>query len=233
MLFRSLNVVTSLSTVLLPRTAYLFKTNQKEEYTKYVKSSINFVLFLATPIVFGLIGVSKPLVIVFLGSGYEECISILRVFSVLVLLSGINTIIGNQCLVARDKQKKYNIGVISGAFINVVLNLFLIYNYESLGAAIASVIAELAIFIVFIFYTKDILSFKSILKKAIKPLIASLLMGISVFCISYFLKINILSLVIEIIVGAIIYILFMIILRDKTLFKILNLIRYKIFQNKE
>ena len=69
-------------------------------------------------------------------------ILLLRIFSFLIIIIGLDNTIGKQCLISAGKQKEYNIGVIGGAIVNFVTNILLISKLGACGAAIASVFAE-------------------------------------------------------------------------------------------
>ena len=74
------------------------------------------------------------------------------------------------------KEKEFNISVIVGAIVNVILNIFLINKLQALGTTISSVIAEFAVTGVQIYFLRDFIDLKKILKSSIQPLIASLIM---------------------------------------------------------
>lgn len=139
-------VITSLNTVLLPKMAYHSQKTNDEDYYNSVYFALKLILFLALPMSCGLYLISSKLIPWFLGEMFIDSIPLLKVFSVLIVLTGINTIIGCQCLIAKNKQKLYNIGLVSGSFINVIFNLCFIPISGALGAAIGTVLAEIEYF---------------------------------------------------------------------------------------
>lgn len=208
-------IISSLSTVILPRMSYLHSENKIEEYNKIFQNTLRYVGAMAIPMTFGLIGVADTFVPIFLGEGYGKCIILLRIFSFLVILSGINTIIGNQCLVARGKQSKYNTGVILGALANLMLNLILIPHMKSVGAAIASVLAEVVIFIIFIKYCKENITFIKLTKIWTKYIISAVIMAFAVWCIGMLFNVSLITLIIQIVSGVIIYLVLLFLLKDE------------------
>ncbi|SHK64717.1 flippase [Fibrobacter sp. UWEL] len=168
--------LTSLSVVMMPRMAYLFKNNLIEEMKKKQHESTQFILLLSFPMCFGVMVVSDYFVPLFLGPGYDECVLLLKIFSVLLVVVGLNNAVGKQILMATGRQNLYNKSVIVGCFVNVILNLFLIPNYLAVGAAVASVIAESVILILFVKYANDFICFGWLVKKGYKYLIASVFM---------------------------------------------------------
>lgn len=142
--------VTTVGTVTFPRMAYFFENDNKEERKRIMGITMKFIMLIACPICFGTMAISENLIPVFLGKGYEECILLLRIFSFLIIIIGLDNTIGKQCLISAGKQKEYNIGVIGGAIVNFVTNILLISKLGACGAAIASVFAESVILVVFI-----------------------------------------------------------------------------------
>lgn len=217
-----ITIVSSMSTVLLPRLAYLFNNNSSKELNKYISNVIKIVGFLEIPMTCGLFGIADVFIPVFLGDGFTECIGLIRIFSLLLLFSGLNTIIGDSCLIAQEKQKKYNIGVFSGAIANIIVNAILIPKFLSYGAAIASLISEIIVFCVFLYCTyNEIVSLKKIIVGWAKYIISAMFMGIVVWLIGVVFKCTLTTLIIQIIIGIIIYITLTILLHDETIFNII------------
>ena len=213
-------VVSSLSTVLLPRMSYLFNNGQEKEYKKYLGNALGVVGLLSIPMMTGLCAISNTFVPIFLGSEFTECSNLLKIFSVLIFISGINTIIGNQCLVAQGKQKQYNIGVCVGAIVNVVLNYVMIPFIKSYGAAIASVIAEVIIFVAFVIFSKNSIRVRNLFSIWYRIIISAFLMGICVYLLQAKLRVSVLSLIIDIIIGIVVYCICLFLFREPQLKKI-------------
>lgn len=211
----AVTVVTSLSTVTLPRMAFLFKKNKIDEIKNRLHLSIKFIIWISFPMAAGLIGISNSLIPWFLGKGYDKSIKLLCIFSVLIIIIGLNNAVGKQILMPTGKQKEYNISVICGAIINFICNCILIPTFKSTGAAIASVVAETVILLMFIKFSNNYITLKNIIIYSLKNFIAALFMGIITYIICNHLSANFLSIIIEIIVGIILYIGILFILKDE------------------
>lgn len=230
------SIITSLSTVLLPRMAYLHHENKKEKYKEYLGTALRFVGFIAIPMVAGCFSVADIFIPIFLGDGYEKCINLLKIFSFLIFFGGFNTLIGNQCLVAQKKQGFYNSGVICGAIINLFLNVILINRFQSEGAAIASVLAEFSITIIFLYHCRAEINVISMLASWSKYVISSLIMALIIIQITKIGEITILLLAIQIFLGMFIYFGCLFLLKDSLLLNIVNIfvnqVKNKIFKYK-
>ena len=114
------------------------------------------------------------------------------------------------------REKEFTISVTIGAITNFILNLMLIFNYKSLGTTIASVAAEFAVTFAQLYFLRDIISLRNVVGTTYKPLIGSIVMFVVINICSKGLPVNVFGTFIQIGVGAIIYGITMIILRDET-----------------
>jgi O-antigen/teichoic acid export membrane protein len=218
----AVTVVTALNTVTLPRMAYLFSNKKEKEISDIFSNSLNFTFLMSLPITFGLIAISENLIPIFLGDEYLPCVGLLRVLSFMVLAIGFDNLIGNQYLIPSGKQSKYNIGILVGAIVNFVLNLILIPRYASLGAAIASVISEFFILGVFIIYSKDILSFKTLILYPWKYWVSSITMCVGVIFIGKHIQGGWVVIGLQIFLGILIYGAMLLLLKEQFVLGCIN-----------
>ena len=92
----------------------------------------------------GILFASEIIRIVF-GSEYEASVPLLRILILNVFLVYLNMTYGNP-LIAWNEQKHYSYVIAAGAFVNIVLNFILIPRYLAYGAAIATILSEVAVF---------------------------------------------------------------------------------------
>jgi O-antigen/teichoic acid export membrane protein len=210
--------VTTFGTVMSPRLAYIFANKDRAEVRGQMRRSFRFVWFLSIPITFGLISITDNLVPWFFGDEFLSVKTLLYVFSWIVIPVGLNAITGNQYIVATKRQTWYTISVIVGAASNFVLNLILIPRFLSTGAAIASVIAELLIASVQIYYIvirlKE-LDFSDVTNGAFKYSISGIIMLAVNLLISRFLPSTLLSTLLLVTLGAFIYLGTLLISKDE------------------
>lgn len=226
-------VVSSLSTVLLPRMSFLISQGKIEEYNRYLYKVLRVVGVVSLPISFGMIAVADPFIPIFLGDGFDKCIVLLSMFSPLVFFSGLNTVIGSQCLIAKGKQSKYNIGVIVGAISNVFLNAILIPRLLSEGAVIASVSAEVIIFGLFIIFTRRELNILTIIMSWGKALLSSIVMYLIIKLVSIYCIQMENNLIVQILIGCFVYIFMLLILKEDMLNDCIDKFRIKIMRKKD
>ncbi|CDB32598.1 putative uncharacterized protein [Clostridium sp. CAG:575] len=218
----TLTVTTALQTVMNSRIANAYATKNEKEVKECLEKSFNFIWLITVPMVFGLIAVATKFVPWYYGEGFEGVTNILIVTAPILIAMGISGVTGTQYLVQIGKQKEFTISVICGAITNVIFNIILIHFFNGVGAAMASVIAEIVIALVQLKYFKDQFKITEILKLGTKCVISGIVMFIFVKLLTDILPISIINTIIEVIVGGIIYIIMLIILKYSFLTDIYN-----------
>ena len=226
----AVTVITSLSTVTMPRMTFLYSNNKIDEMKKKLLQSVRFVLFISIPMCFGMSSVSDLFIPLFLGDGYEKSAILLSIFSILMIVVGLNNAVGKQILMPIGRQNEYNISVIVGAIVNFILNYLLIPQFLSIGAAVASVLAETIILLIFLYYARDFISLSWLLRNSLNYLLAALVMTGVIRSIFLTFKISWPNFIIRVVLGIIIYFACLAILKDEFFYDSLKIIRNKIFK---
>lgn len=213
----ALMIVSALQIVMNSRIASAYSNNDEEEVRDCLRKSFNFVWMLSIPMMFGIIAVSKKFVPWYYGNSFEGVTNILIATSPILIAIGLNGITGVQYLVQTGKQNIFTKSVVFGSIINVIFNLILINKFGGVGAAIASVVAEVGIFLFQLRYFKSQFSFLDIMKMAIKCFISGIVMLIVIKVVASYLPVGVIYTLIEIMIGGICY------------FGLLFLLKYKFF----
>ena len=119
------------------------------------------------------------------------------------------------------KQNVHTMAVIIGSIINVVLNLILLKTYESMGAVISTVVAELAIILIEVIYVVKFkyIRLKNIFYKSYKYILIGFIMFLVVWQVQGKLEASIISTFIEIGVGGVIYIVLLLVTKDELFYQ--------------
>ena len=221
----SLTIITSLNTVMSPRMSYLYKTNNKSEIKERLKKSLQFVSFLAVPMVFGLIAITPGFVSWFFGEGYEKVNLLLPVFAPIILIIALSNCLGGQCLTPCGMRAKSAVALWVGARVNFTINLLLIPRLASVGAVIASVFAELIITILYFYLSREYVSIREFLKGSWKNTLASIIMFLVLNMLVNYFSVSIFNTFLEVFIGGLIYILVLFLLRDKFILELLDGVR--------
>lgn len=140
-------VITSISSVLLPRLSYLIKQGQKEAFDNLIKKAVNIVLILAIPSIIFFEFYAKDAIFIFLGDQYELSVVPMKILLPTLLFIGLTNLIGMQYLVPIGKEKHMMISTICGAIVDIVINAILIPIIGINGAAIGTLVAEATVLI--------------------------------------------------------------------------------------
>ncbi len=227
-----ITIITMMNIIMRSRISYYFANQEFDKIKALTKKSASFSLMLAIPIMFGLIVIAKRFVPIYLGEGYEECIPLVYIFSPLILIIGISNLLGTHYYTPFEKQRVSNRFLIIGAVINVVLNAICIYFLKARGAAISSVIAELVITILYLYFAKDFFSLKDFIKVGYKYIIAGVGMFGVLLVVNYYLPMGIGYLVLEVGIGVSVYFLLLLFMRDQFLLSMIQLFwkKFNIFR---
>ena len=209
-----LAIVTSLGAVMIPRIGHHFAQREKKIVQDYMYKGYRFVWFLGIPLALGIFGVSDNMVPWFFGEGYDRVAVLLKVVCFLIIAIGINNLTGMQYLISTKRENLFTKSVIIGAVSNFFLNLLLIPKLYSVGAAIASVIAETIIAVVQLVWMRKELSISKILKSSINYWIAGGVMLVALSIFNKYFSSTIINTFIMVAGGAVVYIGLLFIARD-------------------
>lgn len=210
-----LSIITSMGTVMTPRMANIYSNGNKEEMQKYMKQSFYFVLILSIPIILGLFSIADRFVPLFFGKGYEKTAILIKITSPIILIIGLSNLVGMQYLLPTKRTKSFTISVVAGALINFILNSLLIARYNSTGASIATLIAELTVTLIQLYIIRNEINLLEILKNTIKYICSGIIMFVIIDLVNLFYINSILEIAVKLILGSCVYFGFLIILKDK------------------
>ncbi len=220
----ALTAVTALGIVMIPRISSTYKAGDMERVKYYLYNSYRYVWMMAIPIMFGFISIASVFTPIYYGPGYEKCATLLPIFSVLLIMIGLSNVNGMQYFVPIGKEKILTLTVTVGAVVNFALNLALIPFFASLGASIASVIAEFAVTLTGFIYIRKTKQFplRPIFTCSWRYWIAGLAMGGTLFGLKYCMPIALWSLIVLIGAGIAIYFVLLLALRDPFLIDLIK-----------
>ena len=211
----------SLNMVLGSRLSFLFAEKRYDEIRERIADSINYILFMGIGICFGMIGVARRFVPVFLGPGYDRVITMLMLMSPIVIIIGISNCLGSQYYTPAGFRKLSARYIITGAVVNLLLNLVLIPRYWGYGAIVASLIAETVITVLYLRNCNGYLKVETIARGSWKKLIAGAIMLAVIKAIDSRIPFDIIALFAEVAVGFTVYCAVIALLRDSFMTELL------------
>lgn len=210
----ALTLVTSLGVVCIPRIAAAHAAKDIDAIKRIIFRSYRFVWLLALPLIGGIIALASQFSGWFYGPGWDEVPVLIAVFSFLLIGIGINNVTGVQYLIPVGLQNVFTATVIAGAVINVVLNLLLIPRMAALGAALASVVAEIAIAVIQLIYVRKTFPIKDVVAPMPKYLAGAVLMTALLWWARGFFPSTIWATGFLVVAGSAVYAVSLLILRD-------------------
>lgn len=198
-------IIAALGTIMLPRMSNLYSKNDNEQSKKIIDKSIKLMMFLSFAMTFVLICISKNFSIMFFGKAFEKSGIIIILLSITIIFLSWGNVIRTQYLIPKEYDKIYIKSAFLGAIINFISNLVFIPKYDSIGACIGTIFAELSVMMYQTLSIKDELPIFSYLKSIIPFFFNSLLMFIIIYSFNYMELNSIIRILIQIILGCIIY----------------------------
>lgn len=212
-----LTFITVLSTVMMPKIANEFANKNNDEISRLLNKAGRVSLFMACPMMVGIAAIANSFVPWFLGESFTSSAAVVMIISPIIISNSLAGISGKQFFTATNQINIILIAYTSTALVNVTINALLIPKLSSVGAAIATVISSyISVFIQYYIMNKQVKIIKTLLY-GIKYLICSLIMGGVIFYVDRFMSPTPVTTVIECGLGAAIYFLILIIIRDETL----------------
>ena len=173
----SLAIITSLGTVLLPNISARFAQRDLQGIRDTVMKAYRYILICACPMTCALVVMSPIFVPWFFGPGYEGVIIMLQIFSLLFIIISISNIAGTGILTPTNRQNYGTLAVIGGAVVNFTLNIKFIPQFGAVGAAVASIVAEVVVSAVHLYYIKQYIDLRILFGWGLKYICAAMIMG--------------------------------------------------------
>lgn len=212
----AMTVITSLGTVMLPTISVLISQKKWEQVKLNVKESIHFVLYLGIPMMLGMIAIAPIFIPWFLGSEYHESVKLMQMLAPLIIIIGLSSVTGQAVLIPMNLQKIYTFSIFSGALLNILCNFLLIPRYNSVGAVIGTLAAEIIVGLIqqTVVLKELHLKVREIILDARKNIIAGAIMFIIVNGLAGIVLEDAVGVMILVIVGAAVYLVALLVFKD-------------------
>lgn len=152
------SLVTSIGAVLLPRLSYYIEKGMHEEFKRMASRALGFVTMMSLPLTVYFMMFAPESIGLLSGAAYEPAILPMCIIMPTVFFIGLSNIFGMQILVPTDREKEVLKSVVIGGIVDLVLNMMLIPKLGASGAAIGTLVAELAVVLVQIIILREFLT---------------------------------------------------------------------------
>lgn len=181
-----LGVVTSLGTVLLPRASYYIENKQFDQFKKISSKAINFVVLISFPLCIYFILFAKEGIFFLSGDAYSCAIVPMQILMPTLIFIGLTNIMGIQMLIPLGKESIVLYSEISGAVIDLIINIFLIPSMASSGAAIGTLVAEFVVWIIQFYALKNQIKEAYLNIRYVPIMLSLILSSICSYCVKLF-----------------------------------------------
>lgn len=217
-----MSVITVISVIMMPRLSNEYKKGNMQKVENYLIETSKYMLMMTFPLMFGILTIANEFVPWYLGNEFIPTSKALILLIPIILSNTILGLSGKQYFTAINELKILFFSYMVTGIINVILNIFLILKYGWYGSIFATLISSyLCVFLQLIELRKRV-NLKFLLKYGIKYFIYGFCMWRGIVFIRIILLKERSNFLYEIIIGAVLYILLLLISKEISIFKIIK-----------
>ncbi|GGG53310.1 flippase [Epilithonimonas arachidiradicis] len=211
----AISFITVIGAVMLPRLSFLF-LNDKIQYKEYLKKSLHLMMILSVPCTIYFFVFSQNIISFMGGVDFNSSIITMQILSPLCIIVSLAYFFGFLILYPQGLEKVYTKATLVSAIFSLIINFYIIKNFQHNGAAVVAVLSELiAIVFMFVYLKNNGLVYGLFDNNLLKILAANFIV-FSVFYIFLFTKINFFNnLIVSSILFPIAYALLLFFLKEK------------------
>ncbi len=202
----SLGLISSFGAVMMPKISNLHGKGKELEAKKLFNTSMEMAMCLGIAIFFGIASVSKEFIPIFFGEEFAPAIKLSIALSITVPFITWAAIVRMLYLIPYECDGIYVKSVILGAVMNVIFNSICIPKFGTMGAVFGTWAAEISVALYQTILVRKDLELKKYLRQSLIFLLMGIIMTICVRLTAGVMKNSIVGLVVEIIVGGIVYV---------------------------
>ena len=217
-----IQIMHTFTMVIVPRIAFHYNEGNKDEYNRILAVTLKVICLLSVPLIVGVFFCSDYAVTLLYGNAYIRSARVLKILSLTIMVSPIGYLLGSRVMLVTNNEDKMPFCVGAGAIANVILNWILIPRYMEYGAAVASVISETVVMIVYLLFSHSYFKLKECKGSFVRIFIATIVMFAMLFWLEFVKPQNFLGLIMQVIIGATTYIGSLLLMKEKTLTTIMK-----------
>lgn len=227
-----LQVINTFTMVVVPRLSLMHKNNKMNEFNILLSKTFKIILLLGIPLIIGIWFVSDYIICLLYGDSYITSSYVLKILSLSLLISPIGYLLGSRVMLTTGHENKMIIPVSIGAVTNILFNILLIPRYNETGAAMASVIGEIVVMIIYLVLSNKKFKLVNIKKSVYNIILSSIIMLMYLVCISCINLDLMVKFILEVIGAIIIYFLILVINKEENTIQVYNRLKKKVFGGK-
>ncbi|HFI0085413.1 TPA: oligosaccharide flippase family protein [Streptococcus suis] len=197
-----LSITTVIGTVMFPRACKMAAQGDTEGQLRFMNYSFIIIACISFGSIFGLLSVADEFAVAYLGESFKVCGSVMKALSPLIFIIGMGNVVRTQYMIPNGMDKQYTICIILNAVVNLCLSILLIPYIGIYGAVIGTTSAELFGFVFQLLTCRKYINIKDLFYLTI-PFVA---FGAIMFVVILVMKTLFnTTLIINVMIGAVIY----------------------------
>ncbi|AOY53017.1 flippase [Clostridium perfringens] len=210
----------------IPRMSNYIANENHDEYKGLLDKISKMYFIVLFPAAIGMLVLAKEVILIYGGSKYLDAIPMLKVFAIYIITLGFETILSNQVMYIRGKEKEQVKITFIGGAVNLVLNVTLLWTgyFNGTNAVITTMLANIVVIILEYLYIKFVmdLDFNIFSLDKMKYLAISLLFIPITYFIGKFISGVILFTLAVMTINSLVYFLILLVIKDDCLLEIIN-----------
>ena len=220
-----LTFITVLSTVMMPRIANEFKKENQVAISNLINRAAKMSLFLACPLMMGMIGIADKLIPWYLGNDFLLSITVIVIVSPIIVTNTLTGISGGQYFTATNQIQILLLAQVFAAGGNIIINAILIPKYGAIGAAVATVASSTLNAGIQYYHLCKQVQLPKLFVQGIKYFVISVVMYMVIRGTTYKMTATIITNIIQILVGMAVYFGICILIGDEEFKNAINSIK--------
>jgi len=164
----------AVTVAIFPSLINLYHSQQIEKFRELIRQVFFVLVSLSIPAIVIFISCAKEIVHVLFSQNFDRSILPLQITAPLILIVSLSSIFGFQVLSALAKDRQILYSAIIGMLVSVVLSILLVPSLMEVGEAITILVTELSVSVSFIYFTKKYFKVGGLTNMFLKQLVGAL-----------------------------------------------------------
>jgi O-antigen/teichoic acid export membrane protein len=164
----------AVTVAIFPSLINLYHSQEIEKFRELIRQVFFVLVSLSIPAIVIFISCAKEIVHVLFSQNFDRSILPLQITAPLILIVSLSSIFGFQVLSALAKDRQILYSAIIGMSVSVVLSILLVPSLMEVGEAITILVTELSVSVSFIYFTKKYFKVGGLTNMFLKQLVGAL-----------------------------------------------------------
>ena len=225
-------ILNSILIVVIPRVASTLGNGDRKKYNNLLEKVFYSMILIVLPAIVGLFMLSNQIILLAGGKEYLAGVNSLKLLCIALFFAVVASFFANCILIVNRKEKYFLKATIIAAVTNLLANFIFIPILGTVGAAMTTVIAEMLVAIIAIYYSKNDYHFNSINKIVMQGVIGSGVIAIICIIVQLFIDSATCVILTSIILSILSYLIILIFLKNTIALELLNSIKVRTMNSK-